>query len=126
MILVKNLSFNNDLNTKLTNVTKMQIYSENPIKLAYMDNQENVGLITCEQIVMFMRVGERKVEHQLGIVLDFDVLTMEPWVGSPQPGAGDGSKFKFSLNKKINNMMAKPSPAFLALCSRTHLLVYRV
>lgn len=61
VVLVKNLSYTSDLNTQLNQVNKTLIYCENPIKLAYVDKQKTVGLITCEQIMLFTRVSERSV-----------------------------------------------------------------
>lgn len=105
-------------------MSKILIFSENPLKLAYLDGEKAVGLISCEQIMLFSRVSEKKIEHELGVVLDLDVLAMESSVLTNSPGPE--SKFKFSFNKKITNMISKPKTTYMALSSAEELHLYRI
>lgn len=77
MVLVKNLNSSDDLNAKLVKVNKIVFYDENPIKLVYNDNDENIGIITVEQNMLYTKVSERNVDHGLDIVMDFDTLCID-------------------------------------------------
>lgn len=76
-MLVKNLNSSDDLNAKLVKVNKIVFYDENPIKLVYNDNDENVAIITVEQNMLYTKVSEKNIDHGLDIVMDFDVLCID-------------------------------------------------
>lgn len=71
------MNSSDDLNAKLVKVNKIVFYDENPIKLVYNDNDENIGIITVEQNMLYTKVSEKNVDHGLDIVMDFDTLCID-------------------------------------------------
>ncbi len=124
LVMIKNLSATNDLNSKLTNISKIIVYSENPIRIAYLDDHKNVGVIICDQGVLFMRVSEKEIKHGLKDVQDIDILVLDVPSNSATSSPSNTSKFSMKLNQKISNLMSKTNPSYLAITSSTHLSVW--
>ena len=71
LILVKNFCEMN-----VTNISKIMIYQDTPVRIAYVDNEEQVGVLTIDKTLFLTRVSNNDIAHNMDIVLDFDVLVL--------------------------------------------------
>lgn len=52
------------------------IYQDKPIRVIYLDNEEQVRVFTIDKALFFTKVSTNNIVHGLDIVLDFDVLVL--------------------------------------------------
>ena len=102
-MLVKNF---NELES--CNLVKVLFYSESPLRLAYLDSEDRLGLLTVEQIVLFTRVTQRSLEHHQQCIIDFDIINRP-------------EKSKGGLTGILKNV-----GAYLALASRDYICLYEI
>lgn len=62
---------------RLKRVRKIAIFQDCPLKFAYLDDDNDVGLVTVEETLIFTRVNSQEIIHNLHTIRDLDALTQQ-------------------------------------------------